>query len=173
MKIYEDRIVGMYTPGCTRYRYPMLDVLMWTLVWIGVAAIHLDYLKVDVAVWGLNEKSTPKCFTENWRQFFSKDLELLLQKMKLSHTIHLMRSMDLGIMSCLSAHEDFMCCDHSVCESASLYEVKLLDILPWNTFLTFSWCMFSLTFGTYYFLILQDQTDPVGCIFPLQINLHV
>ncbi len=50
MKTHEDRIVGMYIPGCTQYRNPMLDVLMWTLVWIGVAAIHLDYPKVDVAV---------------------------------------------------------------------------------------------------------------------------
>lgn len=147
MKTHEDRIVGMYTPGCTRYLYPMLDVLMWTLVWIGVAAIHLDYLKVDVAVWGLSEKSTPKYFTENWRQFFSKELELLLQKNEAFPYKHLMRSMDLGIMSCLSAHEDFMCCDHSVCESASLCEVKLLDILPWNTFSTFSRCMFSLMLG--------------------------
>lgn len=50
MKTHEDCIVGMYTPGCTQYRDPMLDVLMWMLVWIGVAAIHLDYSRVDVAV---------------------------------------------------------------------------------------------------------------------------
>lgn len=49
-------------------RYPMLDVLMWTLVWIGIAAIHLDYSSVDVAVWGLSicggEKSAPSCYRE-------------------------------------------------------------------------------------------------------------
>ena len=60
MKTQEDRIVGMYPPGCTQYRYAMLDVLMWALVWIGVAAIHLDYSRVDLAAWGVSkEKSTP------------------------------------------------------------------------------------------------------------------
>lgn len=60
MKMHEDRIVGMYPPGCM---HPMLDVLtvnhsmdrcschlFGLLVWIGVAAIHLDYSSVDVAV---------------------------------------------------------------------------------------------------------------------------
>lgn len=47
MKTHEDRIVGMYPPGCT---HPMLDVLMPTLVWIGVAALPLDYSRVDIAV---------------------------------------------------------------------------------------------------------------------------
>lgn len=47
MKTHEDCIVGMYPPGCT---HPMLDVLMLTIVWIGVAAVHLDYSSVDVAV---------------------------------------------------------------------------------------------------------------------------
>lgn len=50
MKTHEDCIVGMYTPGCTQYQYSMLDVLMRTLVWIDVAAIHLDYSRADVAV---------------------------------------------------------------------------------------------------------------------------
>lgn len=27
-----------------------------------------------------------------------------------------------------------MCCDHSICESTSLCDVKLLDTLEWNTF---------------------------------------
>lgn len=40
----------VHCPGCTHHRYPVLDVLMWTLVWIDVAAIHLDYLRVDVVV---------------------------------------------------------------------------------------------------------------------------
>lgn len=62
-----------------------------------------------------------------------------------------------------------MCCDHNVCETISLCDVKLHDIHQWNTFLTF----LKPNFWNILFHILQDKTDPVGCIFHSGIILLV
>lgn len=113
--------------------YAMLDVLMWTLVWIGVAAIHLDYSSVDVAVWGLSicgeEKSTPSSYRELKTHFFKviwnvKDEDYLY--------IHRIGSMDCGIIS--YPRSGILCAVMIVSESTSMYAVKLLDINQWNTF---------------------------------------
>lgn len=91
--------------------------------------------------------------------------------------VDLMKSMDCGIMSCLWAREDFMCSDHSVCECTSLFDLNYLTFtsgIPFWRLTPFFVILFkrSLIFGTYYFLI-EDKTDPVGCIFHLGINLLV
>lgn len=87
-------------------QYTALDVLMWNLVWIGVAVIPLDYPSVDVGVYVLSMEN--KYVTESRRLLFLKCLERLRQKNEAYKCVHLVGSLDCGIMPSVHAHEDYV-----------------------------------------------------------------
>lgn len=159
MKTHEDRIVGMYPPGCTRYRYPMLDVLTRTLVWIGVAAMRLDYSRVDVAVWGVSEEKSALSMSQGAEDNFFRVTWNITTKVEAFPYVRLMRSMDCGIMSFLWACEDFMRCDHSVCESTSL-----MVWCRWNTFFYLSVYLSEVNF-------LEHTTSSYCKSRPIELDL--
>lgn len=91
----------MYAIHCS-----MLDVLNRTLVWIGVAAIHLDYSSVDLAArpryLKRGEENSKYVLTINSVSPFKLN-EMLLQKDKACQSVCLIGSMNFGIMSYLGA----------------------------------------------------------------------
>lgn len=124
--------------------YPMLDVLMWTVVWIGVAVLRVDYSNVDVAVTHLHlqwEEENSTFPTESWRHIFLSHLKL--QEDEACQSTH---QMDLWIYV-MPISWDFICCDQSVFQHTKCIDPKSTLRQPVEYIFIFFFPL-TLSFGT-------------------------